>query len=182
MKKVLAVAFAIALLSLAFSASAQVPYVQVFFDDYASVESMDCPGMGPSYLTVFAINWNMWIAAIEYMVMLPSSMSFTGDIIDPSVLAIGTSTSGISLSFPVPGDGHMPFMTQKIGIVWLCSDCTGIADQQIVVLPHPTPGVVQAVRWPDTVVFTGVGMTSTVCPVVVPTQESTWGSVKSLYK
>jgi hypothetical protein len=182
MKKVLAVAFAIALMSLAFSANAQVPYVQVFFDDYASVESMDCPGVGLGQLSVFALNWNMWIGAIEYMISLPSAMTMTGETFEPGVLVIGNSASGISLAFPVPGNGFAPFRTQRIQIVWNCSDCSGFADQQIAVWPNPLSGLVQAVRWPDNVKFVGVGMLSTICPVTIPVEESTWGSVKSLYQ
>lgn len=182
MKKVLAVALAIALMTLAFSASAQVPYVQVFFDDYATVESMDCPGAGAGQLSVFAMNWNMWIGAIEYMVSLPPALSFMGDVLEPGVLSIGNSVSGIALSYPVPGDGYAPYRTQRMNVWWNCSDCTGYADQQIVVLPNPLSGLVQAVRWPDLAVFVGVGMTSTICPVTIPTEESTWGSVKSLYQ
>jgi len=116
MKKVLAVALAIALMTLAFSASAQVPYVQVFFDDYATVESMDCPGVGTGQLSVFAMNWNMWIGAIEYMISLPSAMTMIGETFEPGVLVIGNSASGIALSFPVPGDGYAPYRTQRIQI------------------------------------------------------------------
>jgi len=182
MKKVLAVALAIALMSIAFSANAQVPYVQVFFDDYATVESMDCPGVGMGELSVYALNWNMFIAAIEYMVALPSALTMTGETFEAGVLHIGTAVTGISLSFSVPGDGFAPYRTQRIQVYWTCSDCTGIADQQIVVLPNPLSGLVQAVSWPDLATYVGVGMTSTICPVYIPTQESTWGSVKSLYK
>ena len=182
MKKVLAVAFVLAILSIGFSASAQIPYIQVYFDNYAAVDQMDCPGVMPATLSVFAVNFNMWIAAVEYMVAYPSVLAFTGDVMVPGAIAIGSSPSGITMSYPVPGDGFAPCLLQQVGVVWNCADCVGIPDTPIIVLPHPVSLRLRAIRWPDYVSKDGVGMTSIICQVLVPTQESTWGSVKSLYK
>ena len=183
MKKVLAVAFVLAILSIGFSASAQVPYVQVYFDIGASEGSASCPAVaGMQELHVFAVNFNMWIAAIEYMIAVPASLTIIGDVAVPGALQIGNSSVGISWSFPIPGNGWAPYKTQGLNVWWNCTNCTGYEDGQIIVLPHPVSGQISAVSWPDLISVTAVGMTSTVCPVDVPAQESTWGSVKSLYK
>lgn len=184
MKKVLAVAFVLAILSLGFSASAQVPYVQVFFDIGASVDAADCPAIPTvAELSVFAINFNMFIAAIDYQVVLPGLLTFLGDVPVAGALRIGTSVSptGIAWSYPIPGNGWAPYKTQGISVFWNCIDCTGWEDSQILVLPYPSTGLLTAVSWPDLQPKYGIGMISTVCPFGVPTQNTTWGNVKSLY-
>lgn len=197
MKKVLAVVFVVAIMSLGFSASAQVPFVQVYFDNWGSVDQMDCPpASDPCWpncyvmLSVYALNFNMWIQAIEYQISYPSALQFFGDQANPGALMIGSSTTGISITYPVPGDATGPFRTQQVFMKWNCSpgtppdmDCP-VPDSKIIVNAHPSnpTGQVEALRYPDLASLTAVGMTSTVCPVTVATKETTWGSVKSLYK
>jgi len=184
MKKVLAVAFAIAILSIGFSANAQVPYVQVFFDIGASQDQMDCPGMVLDDLYIFAVNYNAYIAAMKYWVSLPGTFTYLGATLPTGALSIGSvvdPVNGISLSYPVPGDGYHPVMTMQLSVYWNCTDCTGWADSPIVVHGFGPGGYIETIRWPDLTTMWGIGMTSMVCPVIVPTQETTWGSVKSLY-
>jgi hypothetical protein len=92
---------------------------------------------------------------------------------------IGSSVAGISISYSIPGDAFGPFRTQQVLVNWDCSYCP---NNYITVLPHPASGLIQALDWPDLVQVLGIGMISTGCPLGVPTQETTWGSVKSLYK
>lgn len=184
MKKVLAVAFAIAILSIGFSANAQVPYVQAFFDIGASQDQINCPGMMMDDLYIFAVNYNAYIAAMKYWVSLPGAINLVGVTLPPGALSIGNVTdpiNGISISYPVPGDGYHPCITATLNIWWNCADCSGIADQPIVVAGLGPGGYIETIRWPDLTTIWGIGMTSTVCPVIVPTKETTWGSVKSLY-
>jgi hypothetical protein len=190
MKRILAVAFAVAILSMAFSASAQVPFVQVYFDEYGSVDDTVCPPCGletqNDVLSVFAVNFNMEMLAIEYMISLPSALSFMGDIMEDCNLSIGNSPTGITISMPCLGNAYSPLRTQRISVWWnCCDDCAGYEDQQIVVLPHPTsnPPAIgpRAVEYQTYATTDGVGMTSVICPVTVPTQSSTWGNIKSLY-
>ena len=185
MRKLLLLVSAIAVLSLAVNAGAQIPYVQVFYDKGASVAQKDCPGVSLDDLYVFAINYNMYIAAIQYWVSLPGCFTLTGTTLPPGGLSIGDPldpVSGISLSYPVPGDGTAPFVTMTMHVVWNCTDCVGWEITPIVVGGFAM-GFVQAISWPDLNTKLGVGMTSYVCAFPpIPTEQTTWGNVKSLYR
>jgi hypothetical protein len=195
MKRVLAVAFAVAILSLGFNASAQTPFVQVFFDDYGQIGgAATCPPCGLGQIdqfSVFAVNFNMWIVAIEYTLLFPPAVSFTGDLIDPChILADGPSTTGIAIGMPCPINGFSPARTQKVNVVWVCCDngiddpCVAYPNNAIQVLPYPGSGATgpRAVDFFDnTIIKQGVGMTSMICQTPIATKESTWGEVKALY-
>jgi hypothetical protein len=83
MKKILVVVFAIAVVFTAISASAQIPYVAVYFDDTYKDMTADCPdappGTVPDSAYVVTHNWNMWMNAIEYAIDYPPQMYWTGD-------------------------------------------------------------------------------------------------------
>lgn len=192
MKKILAVAFAIAILSLGFNASAQVPFVQVYFDDYGTVGGRDCPPCGPEQidvLSVFALNFNMWMLAIEYMIDYSPALSFLGDIANPGALNIGQSVTGISWSYPVIGNAFGPYRTQQTNVFWnCCDDCNnppGYINSAVVVMAHPgsNPPATgpRAVEWQTFRTVDAIGMTSMICQRPVATQTSTWGGIKSLY-
>ena len=71
MKKILVVVCAVAFCLGAANAGAQtaVPYVQIYFDEGQSVTVLEeCPTGPVGTLYVVAHNWNMWMAAIEYLI------------------------------------------------------------------------------------------------------------------
>lgn len=189
MKKILAVAFVIAIVS-AGAVSAQTPFVQVYFD-YGS--GADPTGVCPSApigtvideVTVIAHNFNMWMTAIEYQIDYGPVLSFLADNVDPSALVIGSSPAGISIAWPIPQNAFGAFVTQTATVVWMCDDCGLWPDTPFPqVLGHPfysTGYIVEATRWPDVVIITGIGMASTICPVIIPVEDTTWGQLKSLY-
>lgn len=186
MKRILAVAFAVAILSLGFSASAQTPFVQVFFDDYGTVANDTCPPCGletqQDVISVYAVNFNMWIVAIEYMIDYSPALAFMGDIMEPCNLNIGNSPTGIAISMPCLGNGFAPLRTQRASVWWnCCENCSGFENSAVIVLPHPDSGKVRAVQWQTNLLVDGVGMTSMICQTGVATQETTWGGIKSLY-
>ncbi len=181
MRRLLSVAFVVAIVTLSFGAKAQVPFVQVFFDEYGTVASKDCPPVVMSdTLSVFAYNFNMWISTIEYQVVYGPAFTFCGDIFDDRVRTVGNSEWGLHVTYRDLGDARGPFRLQRLCVVWHCTDCSGYLDTHIEVIPHPDSGVVRAVSSTD-VVLDAVGMVSTTCPWTTPTQKSTWGQLKSLY-
>ena len=137
--------------------------------------------MGTAQISVFAVNFNMWMAAIEYSIDYSPALIFLGDILDPSALAIGNSPTGIAISYPIPGNAWGPFRTQEASVLWNCDNCSGWENTRVVVYPHPSSGKLRAISWPDLVSVDGIGMTSYICQEPVPVKESTWGNVKSLY-
>jgi hypothetical protein len=190
MKKILAVAFVIAIVS-ASAVSAQTPFVQVYFDYGSGADPTGVCPPGPAgtvfdEVAVIAHNFNMWMTAIEYSIDYGPVLGFIADIlVIDGTLKIGNSPSGISLAFPIPQNAFGALMVQKASVLWLCDNCTPYPDTPFPqVLAHPAFSmgyIVQATRWPDVVVVDGLGMASTICPVIVPTEETTWGQLKSLY-
>lgn len=164
------------------NANAQVPYVQVSFDDYGAVYAKDCPlVVTEDTLSVFAFNFDMFMSKIQYKILFGPALSFCGDVFDERVSVVGNSEWGIEITFLDIADAHAPFRVQQICVIWFCTDCAEYLDTQIVVRPHPNSGQLSAVRWPDLAVIDAVGMTSVTCPGTLPAEATTWGQVKSLY-
>ena len=183
MKKVLFVFSALLILSLGTSiVSAQTPNVQVFFDEYYGVTHLDsCPPESPGtvtgYLYVVASNFNCWISAIEYMIEYPPDLLFTLDM--TGGLNLGTSQIGLATSWTFPINGFNPVLVNKVMFTFNCQLCFE-QDIPITVVPHPDTGFLRIVRWSDSALISGVGMTSLICPTV-PAEETTWGNIKALY-
>lgn len=185
MKKTLVVVVAIAIGLFASVSSAQTPHVVVYFDNTMTQMDACCPvepaGTVAQELYVVANNFNMWVSGIEYLISYPSALMFLGDIIGDHQLKIGQSLTGIGVTWPLPANGFEPLLVQKASVLWMCTAGDPIADQLLVVLPFPSSGKVRAIRWPDQVEVLGVGLTSVVCPTVIPVEETTWGGIKALY-
>ncbi len=182
MKRMLTTIFALLLLTLPSLTSAQMPFLQVFFDDEGTVSSRDCP---PSQvvdsLTVYAFNFNMWISSIEYMIEYSPALSFCGDIIAGRVRVTGNSEYGIVIEFRDLLETQAKTLIQKCCVVWFCTDCAEYVDTHNFVFPNINTGRLGVVRYPDGAFINVAGFTSTTCPWVLPVQETTWGRVKSLY-
>ena len=192
MKKVLVVVFAVAI-SIGAVANAQVPNVQIYFDEGLKYSQKNCPtaplGSVADTLHVVANNFGIWMNAIEYSVIYPAQLMWVGDI-DESLsgaLSIGSSpyigdgTGGVGIAFTPPRNGFVQLEVQKVVVVWMCNDC-GPANQDvpIIVVPYEASGLVRAVEWPNLNTVIGVGMTSLIC-ATTPVQETTWGQIKALY-
>lgn len=181
MKKVLAVVLTVAFVSLwAYSATAQTPHVVVFFDENWTQTTGVCQGVGTlDNLYVVAVNFNMFINAIEYGVSYPPSLTWIADIPN-TPLVIGNTPSGVATTWQLPQNGFDPLGVMEVLVSWNCDACGSNANDPIVVGPHPVTGFLRATRYPDNALVDGVGLTSLVCPVV-PVEEKTWGGVKALY-
>lgn len=189
MKKILAVAFVIAILSVS-AASAQTPFVQVFFDYGSGADPAGVCPPGPigtvfDTVTVIAFGYDMWMTAIEYQIDYGPVLSWLADMVIPGSLVIGDSPAGITIGYPVPQNAFDPLVVQTALVLWLCDDCAPWPDTPFpVVNGHPAfagGSIVRATRWPDVVIVDGLGMSSTICPVVIPVEDTTWGQLKSLY-
>lgn len=182
MKKVLAVVLTVAFVGMwAYTATAQTPHVVVFFDEEAWTQTTEvCQGNGVfDTLSVVAVNFNMWISAIEYAVNYPPSTQWIADL-PVTPLNIGSTPGGVASTWNLPQNGFAPLGVMNVLVMWTCDDCYTSANDPIIVSPHPLTGFIRAARYPDNVLVDGVGLTSLVCPVV-PVEEKTWGGVKALY-
>lgn len=187
MRKVLAVVIVAAICSIGVNAFAQIPNMQIYFDDKLQETQGYCKGFGvEDTLNVVCNNFNMFMSTIEFGIAPPTANAIAlGDLHIPGALWLGSSTgaSGIVITYPTPRNAFDPFICMRYRIAWVCSDCDidGVEGATIQVIPNQYSGVVQAIEWQTYRLVQGVGMTSLLCPGVVSTEESTWGKVKSLY-
>jgi hypothetical protein len=188
MKKALAVVLAMLLIGVCTGgALAQVPFIQVYFDaDYNDTQS-PCKNPGSSStLYVAALNLNDLVGAIDYKVLFPSALMYTGELVNAGALdpVIGNSEIGIAIAYQNPQNGFLTMLLSKVFVDWT-GDCDCLQGPQAlrvvgyddVYSPNPT-----AVRWPSGVPFECVGMLSLICPGGVSTETTTWGGVKALYR
>jgi hypothetical protein len=180
MRKVLALTAVLMILgSFAF---AQTPNVQMVFDEGYSTQTKVCAfgEIFQGYLV--ARNFNCWMQAIEYNVQYPAGLNKLGELYPVGTLQIGAATDDYLLGFAevwtVPQNAFQPVLTATVN--FFCVDC--IPDSPIVVIPNTISGFLRATDYPANNFIYGVGMTSIMCPVTIPTENMTWGGVKALYE
>ena len=200
MKRALAGVLAIAFVGLmAAGATAQVPFFQVYFDDDSNGSyGQTAANCGPvntfQNLYLVALNWNMFVAAVDYQVVFPASgaLLFSNDNF-PTVpgghIIIGAtpannSAEGLAISYGLPRSGFSPMLITRMSTIWTGACNCSSGPIPLVVGPYPGVGKSSpsGVRWPDYVEFQAVGMTSLLCPGPVSTESKTWGAVKALYR
>jgi hypothetical protein len=187
MKKVLAVVIAVAFIgAFAVSSNAQVPNIQIYFDDLLQATQGDCADHFSGeldQLNVVMNNFNMFVSSVEFGTDfgLNFPVTWLGDVHNPGAINLGNSPTGVAISFPIPQNAFGPFVCMRMSVLWQCDSCVGQPVQTIAVVPHPGTGFVRAVEFNTFRTVVGVGMTSAVCPGPVSTEESSWGQIKALY-
>lgn len=206
MKKALAGVLVASLVGLAaVGATAQVPYIQIYFDGNPQYKAFsetqsNCVAPDGESRDVYVVmnNWNMFVAAVEFSVDYPPALYFLGETPPANTLVIGSSpsltvngpgTGGVAIAWNLPQDGYAPLLAMTVHVLWTSNcDCSA-PPQALVVRGYNYANAGNggnadpvAVRWPDYVELSGVGMTSLICPGVVSTEQTTWGGVKALYR
>ncbi len=175
---------------LAGGANAQVPFFQVYFDDaangsYGETQSQCGAANSQASLYLVTLNFNMFVAAVEYRIAFPPGLLFMTDAyptVPGGTLNIGDSQSGNAVAYNLPRNGFDPMLVSTISGFWTGQcDCAG-DPQPLIVQAYPGQNVPRGVRWPDYAVVDAVGMTSLICPGPVSTSESTWGGLKARYR
>lgn len=193
MKKALAGVLAVALAGvMAGSAIAQVPNVQVYFDPNYTQTQSDCPGGAPFSgppveLYVVMNNWNMNVTGVDFSISYPPALQWLADNLPDldTTIEVGDSPTGIAIAYAncCAQDGFQPILVLKPIVLWGVCDCN-TGPKAIVVGGYAPLGKTSpsAVRKEDFAEFSGVGMTSLICPGFIATEPSTWGQVKALYR
>jgi len=167
----------------AVAVSAQTPYIAVYFDKGHSQEAKDCPpGPGPVVDTwyIAAVNFNMFLSGAEFMVSYPPAVTWLADAATPPV-TLGNTLTGITMGFPFPQNGFNTVDLCQVVVQWNCESCTGFLDNQVKVVAHPGTGFLGGVDYPGFNLVPSIGMTAMICACTIPTEQTTWGQVKSLY-
>ena len=178
--------FALLLLGLsllAHPARAQAPTVQVYLDSQFQVVHRTCPPDGTlDTLYVVASGFTSPITDIEYSVNLFGNFIFVQDLVATGFSGTGYSGVGIRVDFGGPTNAHGNLLVQRIHGFWTCQPCGGGGFWPfIVVEPHNESGKIQATRWPDLTKVEAAGGVNSLCGVL-PTEPTTWGRIKALYR
>lgn len=192
MKKALAGVLAVALAGvMAGSATAQVPNVQIYFDPAFTQAQTTCGTAGTLQdLYVVMNNWNFNITGEDFSIDYPAQMTWIADNLpDPlTTVTIGqspTALGGIAIAYAncCAQDGFQAVYVLRPMILWGPCDCSQ-GPIPLVVRGYTPLGKTQpsAIRREDFAEFSGVGLTSLICPGFIATEQSTWGQVKALYR
>jgi hypothetical protein len=160
-------------------ASAQTPYIAVYFDSAHSQIAANCPGQVLDTLYVVAVNFNAPITGAEFAIEYPPVLTWMGDQALPPV-SIGSTAHGISIGFPSPRNGFIPVELCQTLVFWNCVHCALQYQGIVRAAPHPATGFLGVSDYPGYNLIPGVGPLSTIC-IYTPTEQTTWGQVKSLY-
>jgi hypothetical protein len=165
------------------ASNAQTPYFGVFFEtdgwgNYSTMQKDTPPGGGLDLFYVVATDLNVLALGFEYSLIWPGSITYAGETAAGDVV-LGTSVSGISIAFNLPQNGFQQILLSTVNFVWNAGDCA-VLDDPIHVIQNPNTGFIGYTVWPSFDAFPAQGLTSLLC-ATIPTEETTWGKVKSLY-
>jgi hypothetical protein len=185
--RALATGIALALmLVLVGAASAQIPFIGVYFNKGNSVEALPpppcgnpCPGFGiPGELWITLVNANFFVVGVEFAVSYPPEITWLADA-DTQPVTIGNTSTGFSMGWPLPQNGFQNLPICRVLFLWNCDRCLR-SNIPIVVVPHLSTGFLGYVDYPNFNAHSAVGLTSLIC-ACVPVEETTWGQVKAIY-
>lgn len=172
-----------ALLLTARVASAQVPYIQVYFDSNLRQTSLyGCNQGALDTLYVVAHNFDAEIGSAEYAISYTVALNWICDTLPPDALATGNSPQGIVITYPTPLPAYSGVVLQEVLVSWNCFYDCQFNEYDLVVIPNPTTGRLGGVRASDSAFIDAVGMTDPMCGIVLPVHPTSWGAIKSLYK
>jgi hypothetical protein len=166
--------------------SAQTPFIAVYFDQAYQVEALPpapiadpCPGIGiPVTLYIALVNANVYVTGVDFAVSYPPELIWVADTNTPET-TIGTTPAGISVGFALPQNGFSAVDVCQVVCLWNCDGCD-LGNSPIIVTANPNTGFLGFTDFPNYALFPAVGLTSLIC-ATIPTEETTWGKVKSLY-
>lgn len=163
------------------------PFIAVYFDQSYQVEGNPpapsgdpCPGIGVvDNLYIALVNANVFVTGVEFAVNYPPELTWLADL-NTQPVTVGTTPNGFSMGWGTPQNGFgIALDVCQVMVIWNCDGCT-VTDSPIIVTPHPATGFIGFTDFPNFDQFPAVGLTSLIC-ATVPTNETTWGQIKSLY-
>lgn len=179
--------FALALtIVLVGAASAQIPFIAVYFDEYYSIEALPpppcsdpCPGIGVlDNMWIALANANTYVSAVEFKVNYPPETVWLADL-DVQPVTFGNTRDGISMAWALPQNGYVAVPICKVQFMWNCDHCAS-ANIPVVVVANPHTGFLGYTDFPAYNLHNAVGLTALIC-ACVPAEDTTWGQVKALY-
>lgn len=171
---------------------AQVPYMAVTFPSCGGALDCECQGTGVlDTLDVIVNNLNMWVNTVEFALDFsgPQYVWWLEDLHLDGALFLGASywdgpggsIDGVTIVYQTPIRAVGPTVVMRVHVLWDCDDCEN-QPQVVKPVPHEVYGRIIVVRAFDYHVVELYGLTSLVCSTPWPTEPTTWGRVKALYR
>ena len=110
----------VALMATVVAVSAQTPYIAVYYDQYLTQETKDCPGPMMDTWYVAAKNFNAFLTGAEFAIQYPAAVLYLGDANTPPV-TVGNTQAGISMGFALPVNGFFDVFLCNVNVFWNCS-------------------------------------------------------------
>lgn len=184
--RALALAFALVIVMVG-AASAQIPFIAVYFDQYYSVEALPpppcsdpCPGIGViDYLWIALANANAYVTGVDFKVAYPPEMIWMADI-GTQPVTIGTTNTGFSMGWALPQNGYNVVPICQVKFMWNCDFCPA-PNIPVTVVQNPFTVFLGYSDFPNYQLYPAVGLTALIC-ASVPAEETTWGQVKALFE
>lgn len=169
------------------AASAQVPFIAVYFDQYYSKEALPpppcanpCPGVGViDYLWIALVNANRYVTGVDFKVAYPPEMIWLADL-GTQPVTIGTTNTGFSMAWALPQNGYNVVPICQVQFMWNCSSCPA-PNIPVTVVQNPYTQFLGFCDYPRYDLYPAVGLTALIC-ACVPAEETTWGHVKALFE
>ena len=181
------------------AAAGQTATIQMFMDAEFSRTATNCPdspvGTFQNTLYVVVKGFGVTISDLEYSIQYPGIAVWIGDDYVSGTVS-GSTADGIRHSWTAPIDASNEFLVATVLVLWLCErdDCWQLLNTPICVVPHPESGFIRATSSIDQSDIYAASLGIRICPDLsgdwvwecwippVPTQDTSWGRIKSLYK
>lgn len=178
-----------ALLVVGATASAQTPYIGVFFAVSPNCNGITDTAIPPGVfgaidsLYVIAYNFSCFVTGVQLKVEYPPvCMQWVADI-GTQPVTIGSTDTGMSMGWALPQNNFPPnpLCIATVIFQWVCTDCSQ-TNIPVRVVGHPlfNPLNPEYTCFNQIGTFPAEGLTALICPTV-PVEDTTWGQVKSLY-
>jgi hypothetical protein len=163
------------------------PTLGVFFYEHAKMT------YSPTLLEEFdgclyAGNAGCWITGIEYLMVLPSNIELAGWDLPTGSLEQGDPISeGHTVVFSHALNGYTPGYNLICTYHFLAADdCTGSGGEgglsdSYLFITETSLGYLRGTCSPYNDKMDYVGMSSLFCPVLIGTQDASWGAIKSIF-
>jgi hypothetical protein len=135
---------------------------------------------------VYAHNTECYLDAAEFEICYPAGILQAGWEVPTGSLTLGDPDNGVSITYWPPMDGWNPGYNllctlHLLATAW-CADAGGtLVDAPLKLEIHHETGHIYGSCWPENNVMDYIGLTSTICPACIGTQDKSWGAIKSLF-
>lgn len=166
------------------------PTVAAYFTYAPNEMTIDTMPYEPITAYIYGQALGCYVNAFEFALVLPAGIIYQTITVPEGSLTLGDPIAGIAITYWPPLNGVDPGYNLLATIQLLtlptgacCWNGGTLIDAPLRIVAHPATGVAfpRESCWPENNLVEVVGLTSTICPCQVGTENMSWGSIKSLF-